>query len=279
MLRTYFFIPASKPRFIEKMDTIAADTFVFDFEDAIAESENEVAFENIKKVDGVEQYWVRPRLFNRNEEINDAQLKRLFNLGFKNYFLPKISTPEELQSIYYVFDYYDTTDIQWILLIESPLSLINIPHFFSESKFPIKGIALGAQDYAAKTNMRFTNEEISWARKVVLNAAYAYNVEAIDFASMNIGDIKEFENEVLTGFKMGYTAKIIVHPNQLQVVKNIEYYSKAEIERAVKISRQIDFSQLNDFSIVVVDGKLYEKAHLKRIERIIEYAKVKNLIS
>lgn len=278
MLRTYFFIPASKPRFIEKMDTIAADTFVFDFEDAIAESENEVAFENIKKVNGVEQYWVRPRLFNRNEEINDAQLKRLFNLGFKNYFLPKISTPEELQSIYNVFDYYDTTDIQWILLIESPLSLINIPHFFSESKFPIKGIALGAQDYAAKTNMRFTNEEISWARKVVLNAAYAYNVEAIDFASMNIGDIKEFENEVLTGFKMGYTAKIIVHPNQLQVVKNIEYYSKAEIERAVKISRQIDFSQLNDFSIVVVDGKLYEKAHLKRIERIIEYAKVKNLI-
>ena len=89
-------------------------------------------------------------MFNRNEEINDAQLKRLFNLGFKNYFLPKISTPEELQSIYNVFDYYDTTDIQWILLIESPLSLINIPHFFSESKFPIKGIALGAQDYAAK---------------------------------------------------------------------------------------------------------------------------------
>jgi len=278
MLRTYFFVPASKPRFIEKMPTIAADTFVFDFEDAIAESENEVAFENIKKVDNVEQYWVRPRLFDHNEEINNSQLKRLFNLGFKHYVLPKISTHEELQNVYNIFDYYDTTDIQWILLIESPLSLINIPHFFSEPKFPIKGIALGAQDYVAKTNMFYTNEEISWARKVVLNAAYAYNVEAIDFASMNIGDIKEFESEVLTGFKMGYTAKIIVHPNQLQVVKNIEYYSQAEIERAVKISKQIDFSQLDDFSIVVVDGKLYEKAHLKRIERIIEYAKNKNLI-
>ncbi len=278
MLRTYFFIPASKPRFIEKMQEIVADEFVIDFEDTVAESENELAFINVKNIDNIEKHWVRPRLFNRNNEINNSQIKNLINLGFKHYVLPKISTPEELLNIYNIFEYYDTTDIKWILLIESPLALINISKFFNHPKLPIKGISLGAQDYAAKTNMCFTNEEISWARRVVLNAAYAYNIEPIDFASMNIGDMKDYENEVLAGFKMGYTAKMVIHPNQLQVIQTAPYFSQTEIENAIKTSKQIDFSRLDDFSVVVVDGKLYEKAHLKKLKQILEYAKSKNII-
>lgn len=276
MLRTYFFIPASKSRFIEKIQTIESDEIVFDFEDAVADTENEIAIENVKKVTNRQKYWVRPQLFSsKHSEINTTQLEVLIELGFKKYFLPKIITPQQLQNTYNVFEYYDTTDIQCILLIENPLALINIPHFFDDPKIPIKGLALGAQDYAAKINMKYSSQQIEWARKTVLNAACAYNVEAIDISSMIISNAEEFKNEALEGFEMGYTAKMIVHPNQLEAIKNIEYFTPQEIEQAKKIEQQIDFSQLNNFSVVVIDGKLYEKAHLKRISRILDYSKNK----
>lgn len=276
MLRTYFFIPASKSRFIEKMQTIESDEIVFDFEDAVADTENEIAIENVKKVTNRQKYWVRPQLFSsKHSEINTTQLEVLIELGFKKYFLPKIITPQQLQNTYNVFEYYDTTDIQCILLIENPLALINIPHFFDDPKIPIKGLALGAQDYAAKINMKYSSQQIEWARKTVLNAACAYNVEAIDISSMIISNAEEFKNEALEGFEMGYTAKMIVHPTQLEAIKNIEYFTPQEIEQAKKIEQQIDFSQLNNFSVVVIDGKLYEKAHLKRISRILDYSKNK----
>jgi citrate lyase beta subunit len=278
MLRSYFFIPASKSRFIEKMKTIAADEFVIDFEDAVAESEHDVAFINASNIENRQQYWVRPRLFNRNGEINIKQLESLFDLGFKRYVLPKINTTQQLQDIYNVFDYYDFTDIQWILLLESPLALFNIPALFEDKRYPIKGIALGAQDYAAEVGMSFSTERIQWARNVILNAAYAYNVEAIDYASMTIVDMKVFEEEAVEGFRMGYTAKMVLHPTQLQVLENIDYYTAQEIDHAIKIGKQIDFDKLSDFSVIMVDGRLYEKPHLKRVQRVLEYARKRNLL-
>lgn len=277
MLRSYFFIPASKSRFIEKMKSIAADEFVIDFEDAVAESEHDMAFINVSHIENRQKYWVRPRLFNRNGEINNKQLESLFDLGFKRYVLPKINTTQQLQDIYNIFDYYDITDIQWILLLESPLAMFNIPALFEDKKFPIKGIALGAQDYAAEVGMSFSAERIQWARNIILNAAYAYNVEAIDYASMSIADMKAFEEETIEGFRMGYTAKMVLHPNQLQVLESIQYYTDQEIDHALRIGKQIDFDKLNDFSVIMVDGRLYEKPHLKRIQRVLEYAKKRNI--
>ena len=277
MLRTYFFIPASKSRFIDKMKSIDADEFVFDFEDAIAESEVESAFENITKLEDASKHWVRPRLFNKNGEINNRQLEILFDLGFTRFVLPKICTEQELHDIYNIFMYYDVKDPQWILLLESPLALCNIPSLFTDQKYPIKGISLGAQDYAAKVGMCFTNERILWARNLVLNAACAYGFEPIDIASMTIHDRPSFENEAIEGFKMGYTAKMVLHPAQLDVIKSMHYYSKIEIDHALRIAEQIDFSKLNEFSVITIDGQLYEKPHLSRIQRIVEYARKKNI--
>ncbi|MDD2562964.1 MAG: aldolase/citrate lyase family protein [Salinivirgaceae bacterium] len=277
MLRTYFFIPASKSRFIDKMNSIDADEFVFDFEDAIAESEVESAFENIKKLEDASKHWVRPRLFNKNGQINNKQLEVLFDLGFTRFVLPKISTEQELHDIYNIFVYYEVKDPQWILLLESPLALCNIPSLFTGQEYPIKGISLGAQDYAAEVGMCFSNERILWARNLVLNAAHAYGFEPIDIASMTIQDIQGFENETIEGFKMGYTAKIVLHPSQLKVIKNLKYFSDIEIDHALRIAEQIDFSKLNEFSVITVDGQLYEKPHLSRIRRIIEYVENRNI--
>lgn len=283
MLRTYFFIPTSKPRFIEKMKEIKADEFVFEFEDAIAESDSCMAIKNIGLVENTAQYWVRPRLFVKRQtetgeivsEINNVQLEKLFELGFRKFVLPKIETFEQLEEIYNVFNYYEIYDFEWILLIESPLAVCNIEKLLSNTMHPIKGIALGAQDYAAKTGMNFSYERISWARHAVLNAAYSYNVEAIDFADMNVADTETFKQQALEGFRMGYTSKLTLHPKQLEILNNLEYYSESEITEALQVAQKVDFSKPCDFSAILVEGKVYEIPNTARIEKIINYYNAK----
>ncbi len=278
MLRSYFFIPASRPRFIQKINSLNADNFVFDLEDAIAENDIETAIVNLKQVPDVTPYWIRPRLFKNNQEINNKQLETLFEMGFRRFFLPKLETPEQISDLNNIFDYYDIKDFEWILLIESPLALINIKTMLESGEYPVKGIALGAQDYASKTQMQFSEQRIQWARTKLLNVAYALNVEPIDYASMIISDMNHFANDTLEGFRMGYQAKIIIHPNQLKTLQALEYYSIDEIDQAKRLSHIIDLSKAEKMHAIVVEGKTYERPHLERIKRILDYAEKRNLL-
>jgi citrate lyase beta subunit len=187
--------------------------------------------------------------------------------------LPKIETTQQLDDVYNIFQYYEVENFEWILLIESPLALNNISALLVNKTYPVQGVSLGSQDYAAKIGMCYSYERLSWASNAVLNAAYTFGIEAIDFADMIINDTKTFKRHALESFRMGYTAKLITHPNQLQALSEIEYYSDLEIKNALQIAEKVDLSKIDELSIVFVDGKLYEKPHITRIKKIINFAK------
>jgi len=278
MLKSYFFIPASNTRFIDKMKSLQADEFVFDLEDAIAKSDIDVALVNLSRISEPQKFWVRPRIFKNEGEIYNTLLESLFELRFKKFVLPKVETYEQLESIYNVFEYFEITDFEWILLIESPLALLNLETLLKEKRFPIKGVALGAHDYAAQTQMTFSEERILWARTQVLNTAYAYGVTPIDYASMELANPEKFKADTLEGFRMGYKGKIVIHPNQLNILQDIEYYTIDEIDHAIRISRMININQTDKMQAMLVDGKIYELPHLEQIKRILAYAQRKNML-
>ncbi|WP_462280773.1 HpcH/HpaI aldolase/citrate lyase family protein [Salinivirga cyanobacteriivorans] len=271
MLKSYFFVPATKQKFIDKMPEIEADEFVFDLEDAIAENEIESAFENLENIEGREQYIVRPRLYSSSGKLKNKNLERLIDLGFRRFYIPKAETKQMLDELLNIFNYYDIKDLEWYYLVESPSALMHVKEMALSGKYPFKGLCLGAQDYAANLGMTYSLENINWARHYLLNVAKACNIEAIDMASMVLEDRDLFEKECHQGFQMGYDAKIIVHPAQLKVLQEIEYYNQAEINHAIAINERFDLEKLKDFSIVTIDGLIYERPHIARIKKIIEY--------
>jgi citrate lyase beta subunit len=270
MLKTYFFIPATKKRFIEKIPSLNADEFVFDLEDAIAENEIESAFANLESIENREQYIVRPRLFSSSGKLKNKTLERLIDLGFNRFFIPKANTQEMLDDLLNVFQYYEIDQLEWYYLIESATSLMNVKEMALSGKYPFKALCLGSQDYAANMDMSYSLETISWARHYVLNAAKACNIEAIDMASMVLKDRSLFENECHQAFDMGYDAKLILHPAQLDVVHELTYYTDEEIQLAKQIGEKVDFDELKDFSAITIEGLLYEKPHISRIKKILK---------
>src|SRR6056297_3365765 len=222
MIKTYFFIPATEKKFINKIPQIDADEFVLDSEDAIAENQITQALENIGKIGKRSEYIVRPRLFSSSGKLKNKNLEPLVDMGFRRFFIPKADTPQMLDELLNVFKYYEVENLEWYYLVESASTLMHLKETVLSGKYPFEALCLGSQDYAAEMDMMYSLENISWARHYVLNVAKAGNIEAIDMASMVLKNKKLFEKECEQAFDMGYDAKLVLHPAQLKVIQELD---------------------------------------------------------
>ena len=59
MLKTFFFIPSDKEKFVIKVSSIDADYFVFDLEDAVAKNEVKACLERLNRLELHDNYYVR----------------------------------------------------------------------------------------------------------------------------------------------------------------------------------------------------------------------------
>ncbi len=274
MLKSYFFIPANSSKFISKIDSLASDYFILDMEDAISDNETELAFHNLETITIQENYYVRPRVFSsKNGQLDLSIMEKLLINGFSNFVIPKISEGSELAAIKDCIvssSKTDINDIRVILLVENPKCLLNINNIIESNILNIVGLTLGSHDYTNVMGMKHTHENLNFSRHLILNTAKANNIEAIDIASMNIYDL-EFGEECKSAFQMGYESKFILHPTQLKILKSAEYYSPNEVEEAKLVYSKILNMGSKDFSLVKINGKVFEKAHINRINNIIEW--------
>ena len=277
MLKTFFFIPSDKEKFVRNVSSIDADCFVFDLEDAVAKNEAKACLERLNRLELHDNYYVRPRIeFNDGNIPNLKILNELIDIGFRKFLIPKVSKLDELkyvQKVLMLDENYEFENNQFILLVENPLCLMNLKEIVTSKIINITGITLGSHDYTNVVGMKHTLHYLSFARNYVLNVAKAYDLIAIDIASMNISDEEGFSNECMDAFNMGYDAKFVLHPQQLEVLKKTEYFYQEEVKNALEIYEEIKTMDLDKFSVIRVNGKLYEKPHLKRIMKIVEWNK------
>lgn len=263
MIESYFFIPANKSRFINKIPHIKADYFILDFEDSL-NNDLETAFSNVGHLTNREKYWVRPLLFSNEDKLQVDILKRLIDLKFTKFVLPKIKSHADLLELSKI-SFPDHSE--FIILIESAEAYVNISEILSLNKLNITGISLGSHDFFKDLNMRYSLENLKRFREDILIHAKAFGVKPIDIASMDIKDLAAFQKETLFGFEMGYRSKFFLHPDQLDSVKKILLYNEEEIAFVKKVLKR--FPNLsNEIGVLNIDGQILEKPHVKRILEI-----------
>ena len=99
-MESYFFIPAANEAFVKNISRLSADYFVFDFEDSINISNIDKAIALTSKINISDNFFAR--FYWNTDEIgfSAASLKKILQLGFKNFFIPKFRTTEDLDTIY-----------------------------------------------------------------------------------------------------------------------------------------------------------------------------------
>jgi citrate lyase subunit beta/citryl-CoA lyase len=140
------------------------------------------------------------------------------------------------------------------------------------------GLTWGAEDLSAAIGARTARnpdgrytDVFRLTRAVTLLAAANAEVAAIDTVFTNFRDLTAFEAECGEAERDGFTGKMAIHPDQVAPINAAFTPSPEAIQRSQAI---IDaFAAAGNPGVVAVDGKMYDRPHLRLAERLIARAK------
>ena len=266
-MTSFFFIPATK---LDKINNIKkkVDEVIIDFEDGIKDNEREKLQLEVNKISGFQDFWYRIPVRNdtNEDELNLELLVSFLELGITKIVLPKIMSKQEVKLICSALKGF--LNFEFILLIEHPRILLEIPQIFRSKRLSshITGIGLGSHDFMAFMELPHLLDNLKFLRQQIILIAKAYGKLAIDIASMDIKNKNLFEEELVSGYNMGFKNKFIIHPQQLQWLQGYEE-KNSEQSWAERILASLPTNY--DGEPFVLNGEIIEKPHVKKALKIL----------
>ncbi len=161
--------------------------------------------------------------------------------------------------------------------VESALGLFLAGTFRDVSK-RLMGMTWGPEDLSAEIGASANRdasgqltEPYRIARSMCLFGATAARVPAIETIYANFRDSDGLRRETIESRRDGFTGRLAIHPAQVPVINEVYTPSAAEIEKAKAVIAA--FAAQPDAGAVGIDGKMYDRPHLIRAQRLLESAK------
>lgn len=165
-----------------------------------------------------------------------------------------------------------------MLPVETPLGIVN--SFAVAAAHPrIVAIALGAEDYAAGLGAPRTKcgQEIFTSRALLVNAAAAAGVQAIDTPFTDVVDDAGLAADVAFAKSLGFTGKLVINPRHVDAVHQAFSPSAAEIRWAHRVVAAIRQAEAQGSGAISLDGKMIDKPIVDRAERLLQLARTLGL--
>ena len=259
-------VPGDNPRFLEKTKKLNADYFVIDLEESVSRNNKLRALDNLKNYKVSANTFVRIPF--KEGVYNEEHLSFLFEKFEGRIALPKVTGPEDLANL--VESYQGSMAFKFIILVENPQCVVNLPDILKDYAQYIHGIGFGSHDFCANMGMKHSLEHLAFYRNQLILLSRAHGVDYIDGVDVNIRDLSTFSEECLFAFNAGAEGKFLIHPDQLAKMYGIAYMTEEELadmtevhQMALKISDQ-------DIDIIEYKGQVYEKPHLARISKLMQ---------
>ncbi len=144
----------------------------------------------------------------------------------------------------------------------------------------VVALAIGLEDYTADIGAERTLEgsESFWMRGMVLNAAKAAGVQAIDTVFSDVSDMQGLLASVREAKSLGFDGKGCIHPRQIDVVHQGYAPTEAEIVKAKKIVTAFDHAEAQGLGVVSLGSKMIDPPVVKRAQRTITIAVASGLL-
>ena len=113
---------------------------------------------------------------------------------------------------------------------------------------------------------------------MVVNAAKAAGVQAIDTVFSDVNDMEGLRQSVLEAKALGFEGKGCIHPRQVKVVHEAIAPAAEEIEKAKKIVLAFEDAKKKGIGVVALGSKMIDAPVVKRALRTIDLALQNKLI-
>ena len=286
--RTMMFVPGANAAMLRDAPLYGADSIMFDLEDAVSLKEKDSArvlvHSALKTFDyGNIEIVVR---INALDAGGAEDIETMVLAGVDVIRLPKTETAQDIIDVEAVItEVEQQNDIpvgttKMMAAIESAEGVLNALAI-AKSSTRLIGIALGAEDYVTnmKTRRHPDGQELFFARSMILHAARAAGIAAIDTVYSDVDNTEGFEAEVRLIKQLGFDGKSVINPRQIPLVNTIYAPTEKEIQNAKEVIWGIREAEAKGSGVISVNGKMVDKPIVERAERVIALALAAKLIT
>ena len=258
-LRSVLYIPASKPRALDKARGLSVDAIIFDLEDAVTAEEKETARGTLAEALAQGGYGARMKIIRING-LDTAW-------GADAILLPKVSSPADLDALAAI-----TGDAPLWAMMETPAGMLNAAAIAAHPR--LQGLVMGTNDLAKELNTRARADRLPLQAGLglCLLAAKAHGLAIVDGVYNAFKDDEGLALECEQGRDMGFDGKTLIHPAQVDVTNTAYSPSEAEIDTARRQIEAFDAVEASGQGVAVVDGKIVENLHVETARKLIAQA-------
>lgn len=280
--RTMMFVPGNNPGMVKDAYIYGSDSIMFDLEDSVAVDQKDSArflvSEALNSYDynGIE---LVVRVNDPRTKVGTDDLTAIVCTKKAIIRLPKTECAEDVTYCEKIIaeieaeNHIPVGSTRMMAAIESALGVLNAREIAVSSKRLI-GIALGAEDYVTdlKTSRSSDGIELLFARSMILLAARAAGIAAIDTVYSDVNNMEGFEAEVKLIKQLGFDGKSVINPKQIKPVHSLYTPTDKEIQKSLAIMDAIKEANERGSGVIALNGKMIDKPVVARAERILEIA-------
>ncbi len=286
--RTMLYVPGNNPGMIRDAGIYPADSIMFDLEDSVSLAEKDSArflvHEALNKIGyGGKELLVRVNSLDGEHGIED--LEAIVMTGKAGIRLPKTETAadvvlcdEEITRIEKE-NGMEVGSTPMMAAIETAAGALNAQSIAAASK-RLVGIAIGAEDYVTdlKTTRSPEGIELLFGRSMVLLAARAAGIAAIDTVYSDVNNEEGFRNEVRLIKQLGFDGKSVINPRQIRPVHEIYTPTEKEVEKALAVLDAIEEAKAKGSGVISLNGKMIDKPIVERAQRVLDIARAVGIL-
>lgn len=258
--RSALYIPASRPRALDKARGLTADAILFDLEDAVLPAEKAEGRQTLTAELAKGGYGSRARIVRINAldtEWGEADAAAMVEAACDGVLLPKVNGPDDLDRLAAL-----VPDKPLWAMMETPLGIIRAADIAAHPR--LAGIVMGTNDLAKDLGLRNRADRmpLMQALQISLMAARAYGRVAIDGVYNAFRDADGLKLECAQGRDLGFDGKSLIHPDQLAIANAAFAPLAEEVDLAKRQIAAFAEAEAAGQGVAVVDGKIVENLHI-----------------
>jgi citrate lyase subunit beta / citryl-CoA lyase len=287
--RSLHFVPGANDRMLSRALDTAADGLVLDLEDAVTPARKDDARRAVAEWLATVDFRGKQRTVRMNPLDTPwglADIGTTMAHPPDAYVVPKVSTLAELELIHGEISRLENAHghppggVGLILVAtETPLAVINLPTFPQCPR--VIALSWGAEDLSAALGASRNRhpdgrylDVYRHCRVQTLLSAAAGGVQPIDTVYVDIRDRDGLEAECREAAWMGFTGKITIHPDQIDIVNAAFTPSPEEVAEAERLLAAMAEAEASGRMAIAFEGKMVDVPHLNRAKRVLARARM-----
>ena len=268
-MRSMLFAPGNKYELLQKFSKIQPDLAIIDLEDAVPDSEKQVARENLQKYAQEDKTavttYVRVNALVSQHFEEDI---RSIPPQIAGIVIPKVNDASDIERATQAIERYSVS-AKILVGIETVKGLMSVQDIFGTAS--VFAAYFGAEDYIHDLGGLRTdgNDEVLFARTQIGISSRLFGVPVVDQIVADFSNSERFMKEAQQAKSLGFTGKLCIHPSQVPLANQSFSSTPEEIQQALELLKVYDEAVANGTASIVHNGQMVDEALAKQARRIL----------